>query len=127
MNLATLGQSKFEAKIEEYIVLHDGLLLKETPYNEKTASGIILGTKKENQLFLNTFYEVIKVGPEVVNIKVGDHVVLGNQCQPHFIVFNNPITKITEQYYQSFENWVLGIYPHDGPREVKPSAPKTIN
>ena len=80
-----------------------------------TDTGIHIPQQEDGNRFdFDTPYEVIKVGPEVKNVKVGDFVML-----PHNIQGLYPVTLKSKgdtkpmQCFQVFENWILGIFPKD--------------
>ena len=52
----------------------DNIVLKQTEAEETTSSGIILATTTKEK---PAIYEVMSVGPDVKDVKVGDKVVVG--------------------------------------------------
>ena len=52
----------------------DNIVLKQTEAEETTSSGIILATTTKEK---PAIYEVMSVGPDVKEVKVGDKVVVG--------------------------------------------------
>ena len=54
----------------------DNVLLKQTEAQETTASGIILATTTKEK---PAIYEVVAVGPDAKEVKVGDKVVVSKQ------------------------------------------------
>lgn len=101
-----------EQKFEDYWPLHNGILMKRHNVVDKTASGIIVPeeamSKARAMVEDDLAYEVLKVGPEIVNVKVGDYVVLSMDSQYVVRLEDGPDKE--DMYYQVFENLIIGLF-----------------
>lgn len=110
MNVGNYGSKKkalYENKLENYMPLHNGILLETVTVEEKTDGGIYLPTEmieqQKNTIDDSKAWKVAKVGPETTNIKVGDWVIMGGQT-PFAVELSEGL------YLQVFENWIVGIF-----------------
>lgn len=62
--------------------------------NQKTESGIIMGTPKDN---LETFGEVVAVGDKVQSVKVGDIVLYNNLATKDFMLKGRDYLMVPEE------------------------------
>ncbi len=90
--------------------LHDGILVKSFDVEEKTDGGIIKPSevieKERNTIKDNHYREVVAVGPEVKNVKIGDMVAF-NRMTPFYYNFQEG------QFMQYFEHQCTAIYTED--------------
>lgn len=110
----------YKNTIENYFPLHNGLLLETVTVQEKTESGIYLPESvvehQKNTVDDSKGWRVIKVGPEVVNIKEGDFVIFG-KATPIGVDLEG------ELYLQIFENWVCGVFREGATTEDFKASP----
>ena len=104
--------------------LHNGVLLETQTVEEKTESGIYLPTaeveKQKNTINDAVAWKVAKIGPEVVNLKVGDWVIMGG---------NTPFAVELQEglYLQVFENWIVGLFREGITLEDVGESPAIVN
>jgi len=112
-----------EQKLENYEPLHN-FVLTETPFvPDSNGKGLYLDPKYRqdlangNKMDESIALKVVKVGPEVVNVKPGDYVL--TKGTPSIISLDG------RMYTQYLESWLVGIFMSE-PRELKKS-PSLIN
>ena len=126
MKYSKLGikNNGIQQKFDDYNPMHNGILMKKHQVIDQTASGIIVPdeVKKKAQSMTedDLAYEVLKVGPETVNVDVGDFVVLAMDFQYQIRLEDGPDKG--DMYFQIFENNVLGVIREGAkPEDFKPS------
>lgn len=109
-----------EQNLSEYYPLHNMVLLAPHVVREQTDSGVLFSPAEvqaqKDIVNSGIAYKVVKVGPEVVNCKVGDYVIKGSP-QPGY-----PIPMIDDRedgdgkvhsYACYAENWIVGVFRSD--------------
>ena len=97
-------------KLDEYVCLHNVVLLKMVEVKDQTRSGLYLSQKTKDQINAtiedDMAKQVIKTGPECFYVKPGDFVFLGRET-PYFIVLEHEEDgEMVEELYQCVpENW----------------------
>lgn len=113
MKYSSIGikHNGYEQILDNYFPLHDGILVKLPEIKDVTDSGIIVSElTKQNAKSVtedDLGYEVVKVGPECVNVQPGDFVLMGqNRGYPVYLKEGNE----TKEYAQLFQNWIIGVF-----------------
>lgn len=125
MNVGNYGNKKkslYENKLEDYMPLHNGVLLETVTVEEKTDGGIYLSAdmieQQKNTIDDSKAWRVAKIGPEVTNVQVGDWVMMGGTT-PFAVELEEGL------HLQVFENWIVGIF-RKGITEEDVKASKAI-
>lgn len=111
---STIGikHNGYEQTLANYHPLHDGIVVKKHEVKDITDSGILIpeaAKKAANGLTEDDLaYEVVKVGPECVNVIPGDFVILGQQTGYPLILKDDKGN--SKEYGQIFQNWILGVF-----------------
>ena len=114
--------------LSEYGCLHNLVLIEPHIVREKVGSIIMSEADKDEQEKVTNSalaYKVVKIGPEVVSVRVGDYVFKGKP-QPGYLT---PLIEDTEggdgqvHGYESLpENWCTGLLRKDlNEEDLKPS------
>lgn len=109
MKYAELGLKKngIVQKLEQYFPLHNGIVVELPVIVEMTEGGIHIPQSVKNKMGVSIeddqAWKVVKIGPECVNIKVGDWIMFSRQT-PIALMLDNKL------YYQFFENFVVGLF-----------------
>jgi co-chaperonin GroES (HSP10) len=102
----------YEQTLANYHPLHDGIVIKLHEIKDVTDSGIMIPEAAKQSARSITeddlAYEVLKVGPECVNVRPGDFVTLGQQTGYPLILKDE--SGNTKEYGQIFQNWILGVF-----------------
>ena len=86
--------------------------------SDVTESGLYI-PGAENMVDDSVAWRCVQVGPETVNIKPSDWVIIG-KTSPENVVHLKDDEGEERMYYVFAENWVVGIFTEDG-RDVFPS------
>tara|TARA_R100000995_G_scaffold16783_1_gene6647 strand:- start:6110 stop:6541 length:432 start_codon:yes stop_codon:yes gene_type:complete len=111
-SLVGIKHNGYNQTLDSYHPLHDGIVVKMHEVKDVTDSGILIPEEAKKGARSITeddlAYEVLKVGPECVNVRPGDFVILGQQTGYPLIMKDDKGN--TKEYAQIFQNWILGVY-----------------
>lgn len=103
--------NEINQKYDSYWPLHNGIVLERHKIRDKSKGGILIPESaqktNENTVEDDLAYRVLKVGPEITNVKVGDFVFTSMDSQYVLYLEDGPSKE--NLYYQIFEQWVLGV------------------
>ena len=104
--------NNIDQDFEDFFPIHNGMLLRRHRVVEKTESGLYIpesvAENADNMDEGDLAYEVLKVGPEVMNYKEGDYAIFGQNS--FYAVALKHDKKDKELFYIAFENWAVGVF-----------------
>lgn len=115
--------------LSEFWPLHNMVVCKPQQIQTATKSGIHFdpeSLERQKQAINDAIgFKVVKVGPEVVNVKDGDTIFYGSAVRPQLIPLIDDVTGdfIVREYHCFAENWLVAVIREDAKAEDFKDSP----